>query len=296
MQSFTIRDIENLTGIKAHTLRIWEQRYSFFSPKRKQSLHRIYDNEDLKTLLRISFLYHLGWKISKIASMSAEQVMEQIRQMELPDGHAGHQVPRLLEAAVDFDENAFIAIIDQISARIGFEKCITEVGYPYLSKIGLLWSTNNIIPAQEHFSSYIIQNKIIAETEKLPAIDEKPMIVLACPSGEFHELPLVFINYLLRKYGWGTIYLGFNIHKSEMEAVAALPSVRYIYIHLITNFTGTHVDDYLDVVCSGFADKKIVASGAGVAAVQRKFSNLSVLRSDEEIYRFIRSTPGAHDF
>src|SRR5215204_1774106 len=158
MQSFTIKDIENLTGIKAHTLRIWEQRYRFFTPKRKESLHRIYDNEDLKQLLRISFLYNSGWKISKIANLSSDEVQDLVKNAEVGKENYRVFVNHLIEAALDFNEYAFIEQLNRIIETTGFEKSITEICYPFLLKIGHLWSTNNVIPAQEHFSSYIIQN------------------------------------------------------------------------------------------------------------------------------------------
>ena len=290
MTSFTIRDIENLTGIKAHTLRIWEQRYEFFKSQRKESKHRFYDNEDLKKLLRISFLYHNGWKISKIASLSEAQVLDNVRAITVAGENTVVFTARLLEAAVDFNENAFHAILDEIIAKTGFEKCIVEVCYPYLKKIGLLWSTNNIIPAQEHFSSYIVQNRIIVETEKLGAVPKKPEILLACPQGEFHELPLLFINYLLRKYGWGTIFLGANVKKNEIVTVAGTEGIRYIYLHLLTNFTGYYADDYFEDICKQFPDKIIIGSGEGIQGLQRSFVNLNVLRSDQQIYNFIRKT------
>src|SRR6478672_2371938 len=174
MQQFTIRDIENLTGIKAHTLRIWEQRYQFFKPQRKESQHRFYDNEDLKALLRISFLYHSGWKVSRIASLSAEAILKEVRETKVADAFTSQFVSRLIEAALDFDAIAFSLVLDEVEARIGFEKTIVELCYPYLQKIGLLWSTNRVIPAQEHFSSYLIQNRIIAAIEKLPVIKKAP--------------------------------------------------------------------------------------------------------------------------
>jgi len=178
MQFFTIRDIENLLGIKAHTLRTWEQRYNLFVPKRKESQRRIYDNEDLKHLLRISFLYHNGWKISKIASLSREKIADEIQIAELNTKDHKSFVLKMTEAAIDFDELKFVNVINDITQKIGFEKCIAEVCYPYLQRIGLLWITNNVIPAQEHFSSYIIQNRIIAETEKLALSEKEPNLIL----------------------------------------------------------------------------------------------------------------------
>jgi MerR family transcriptional regulator, light-induced transcriptional regulator len=288
MQVFTIKDIENLTGVKAHTLRIWEQRYDMFTPKRKESKHRIYDNEDLKQLLRISFLYHSGWKVSKIAALSESQITELVNQATVGNMNYRVFINQLVEAALDFDENRFVMILNQVTEKIGFEKCMVDLCYPFLVKIGLLWSTNHVIPAQEHFTSYIIQNKIIVETEKLDLGNKLPSIILMGPKGEFHELPLLFINYLLKKSGWGTVYLGSNIQTGEVAEVVNRPGIHYIYIPTLTNFTGLDVDDYFESLCKTFKDKKIVASGEGIQKIQRSFVNLMVLKTDEHIYNFIR--------
>jgi MerR family transcriptional regulator, light-induced transcriptional regulator len=288
MQVFTIRDIENLTGIKAHTLRIWEQRYDLFTPRRKESQHRIYDNEDLKQLLRISFLYHSGMKVSKIAALSQGQITELVNQATVGNMNYRVFINQLIEAALDFDENRFIGILNQVTEKIGFENCVVDLCYPFLVKIGLLWSTNNVIPAQEHFTSYIIQNKIIVETEKLEVGNTLPSIVLMSPKGEFHELPLLFINYLLKKAGWATVYLGSNIQTMEAAEVVNRVGIHYLYIHTLTNFTGLDIDDYFESVCKTFTNKKIVASGEAIQKVQRSFVNLILLRTKEQIYDFIR--------
>jgi DNA-binding transcriptional MerR regulator len=288
MQSFTIRDMENLTGIKAHTLRIWEQRYPLFQPKRKESRHRIYDNEDLKKLLRISFLYHGGWKISRIASLSEEQILSAVDNVDI-NGSVSNLVNQLLESAIDFNEAQFGGLLHEYIRQIGFERCITEVCYPFLQKIGLLWTTNKVIPGQEHFSSYLIQNKIIVETEKLELSSKPPQLLLFCPKGEFHELPLLFINYLLKKNGRSTIYLGINMHKNDLLAFRSIESVQFVYLHLITNFTGLFADDYLEDICRNFSDKIILASGEGIRQVQRNFVNLRLLKNDRQIYEFIQN-------
>lgn len=288
MQEFTIRDIENLTGIKAHTLRIWEQRYDLFTPKRKESQHRIYDNEDLKYLLRISFLYHSGMKVSKIATFSPDQISHLVNQATV--GQMNYQVfiNQLIEAAIDFNEKRFVEVLNQVTEKIGFEKCVVDLCYPFLVKIGLLWCTNNVIPAQEHFTSYIIQNKIIVETEKLEISNTLPSIVLMSPKEEFHELPLLFINYLLKKSGCATIYLGPNIQIIDAAEVVNRIGIHYLYIHTLTNFTGLDINDYFESVCTTFSDKKIVASGEAIQKVQRSFVNLTLLKTEEQIYDFIK--------
>jgi len=287
MQKFTIRDIENLTGIKAHTLRVWEQRYDFFTAQRKESLHRIYDNEDLKKLLRISFLYHNGWKVSRIAGLTEQQIIDTVR-TTVAENDRSLYLHHLIEAALDFDEHRFLVTLNQIIEKVGFEECITQVCYPFLRRIGLLWTTNNVLPAQEHFSSYIIQNRIISETEKLVLQNRPaPEIVLFCPRGELHELPLLYINYLMKKAGWGTVYLGANVELDIVEQVLSVHSIRTAYFHLITNFTGSTIDEYTEILCRRFPGVTVVASGVEAARAQRSFTNLVLLKNDEAIHQFI---------
>jgi DNA-binding transcriptional MerR regulator len=288
MQNFSIRQIELLTGIKSHTLRVWEQRYAFFKAQRKESNMRFYTNDDLKKLLCISFLYHNGWKVSKIASLSDEDIIEEVNKIPLDNNNHGTAIQHLLKAAIDFNEAEFVSVLNDLSNKIGFEKLITNVCYPYLHRVGLLWDTNRIIPAQEHFSSYIIQNRVISETEKFSETQiGDPEIVLFCPEDEYHELPLLFINYMLRKNGWRVIYLGINVGLDELKEAAKIPGIRYLYLHLITNFTGLSLDDYFETLRKTFPDKIIFASGKGIVESQRSFVQLHLLRRDEEIYRFI---------
>lgn len=288
MQNFSIRNIELLTGIKAHTLRIWEQRYDFFKAPRKESKQRFYSNEDLQKLLCISFLYHNGWKVSKIASLSDEEIKQEVEKITLSPANFQSYLQRLLQAAIDFNEAAFLDALNQLTNTIGFEKTIRDVCYPYLQRVGLLWDTNRVIPAQEHFSSYIIQNRLISETEKFSEKqNEAPELILFCPENEHHELPLLYLNYLLRKNGWRVLYLGKNIKLDDLKEVGQLPGIQYLYLHLITNFTGLHIDDYLEILRKTFPDKTILASGRGIEQNERSFVNVRLLRRDDEIHQFI---------
>ncbi len=290
MYYFTIRDIENLCDIKAHTLRVWEQRYDFFKPKRKESQHRLYDNEDLKQLLRIAFLYHKGWKVSRIAGLTPEQVLTEVEKIQAAKSSFEYYINQLLECSIDFDKEGFARTLQQVIDSIGFEDTIEKVSYPLLNKIGLLWMTNHVIPAQEHFCSYMIQHKIIAETDRLPlASADAPQVVLFCPHGEYHELPLHYIHYLFRKWGWTTFYLGSNVAIDILKPFAETEKVDHLFLYLITNFTGFTVDDYFEKVCKAFPGKKIVASGRAVFASQRNFVNLTILKTDDAIRQFINN-------
>ena len=289
MQSFTIRNIELLTGIKAHTLRIWEQRYSFFKAPRKESKQRFYSNEDLQKLLCISFLYHNGWKVSKIAALPDHVIAEEVERAEPGNTNYKTYVQKLLSAAIDFNEAAFTDVLNSLIKKIGFEKTIVEVCYPYLQKVGLLWDTNRVIPAQEHFSSYLIQNRLISETEKFSSLQKgAPEIILFCPENEHHELPLLYLNYLLRKHHWKVLYLGKNIKLTDLKEAVQLPGIKYLYLHIITNFTGFSIDDYFETLRKTFPDKIIIASGKGVEQSQRSFVQLHKLERDEQIHQFVK--------
>ena len=288
MQNFSIRNIELLTGIKAHTLRIWEQRYDFFKAPRKNSKQRFYSNDDLQKLLCISFLYHNGWKVSRLAVLSDAEIRYEANKIEIGPTNYPTYLQKLLQAAIDFNEADFLRTLHQLVENIGFEKTITEVCYPYLQRVGLLWDTNRVIPAQEHFSSYIIQNRVISETEKFSATqNEAPEIILFCPENEHHELPLLYINYLLRKNGWRVLYLGKDIKMEDLKEAAKIPGIKYLYLHLITNFTGLYIDDYFELLRKTFPDKKIFASGKGIEQSERSFVGLKLLRRDDEIHQFI---------
>ena len=289
MQSFSIRNIELLTGIKAHTLRIWEQRYDFFKAPRKESKQRFYSNEDLQKLLCISFLYHNGWKISRIAALSDEEIRQEVEKIELGAANYASYLQLLLQSAINFNEADFLKTLNQLIEHIGFEKTVEEVCYPYLQRVGLLWDTNRVIPAQEHFASYIIQNRLISETEKYSSLqNDAPEIILFCPENEYHELPLLYINYILRKYSWRVLYLGVNIKLADLAEAAKIPGIKYLYMHLITNFTGLYIDDYFETLRKTFPDKIILASGKGVEQSERSFVDLRLMRRDDEIIQFIK--------
>lgn len=292
MLRLSIRDIEFLTGIKAPALRIWKQAFDVFKAPQNQGSKRLYSNEDLKKLLSISFLYHNGWKTSRIAALSDEEISEMVREIRIGKVNYKTFVQQLLLAAIDFNEALFLALLNRLTKVIGFEKMVVDVCYPYMQRVELLWDTNNAIAAQEHFSTYIIQNRIISETEKYSVTQSgAPEIVLFCPELEFYELPLLYLNYLLRKAGWKVLYLGSHIKITDLKQVVFLPGITCLYLHLITSFNGFTIDDYFETLRKTFPDKIIVASGKGIEQSQRNFVNFHLLKRDEDIYKFINSFP-----
>jgi MerR family transcriptional regulator, light-induced transcriptional regulator len=287
MYQFSIRDIENLSGIKAHTLRIWEQRYQLTLCKRKDSQHRFYDNEDLKQILRIAYLYNKGYKISKIAGLSKEEISE-MAFSEKGAVDTDLLVNQMMESSLDMDTARFEEIIQEAILTWGVEQFIQKVAFAFMEKIGVLWMTNHIIPAQEHFSSSLIQKKLIAAIDCLPNTPKKSGIyfLLFTPEGEQHELSLLFKQYLLKKKGYHVTLLGRNSSVAMLKYYCKSRPVTHLYFHLITNFTHLSVNDYLTQLATAFPGKKIIAAGPAVLQANTQIDHVTILRSSEEMAMF----------
>lgn len=288
MNKFTIRDIENLSGIKAHTIRIWEQRYDIIRPKRKDTNHRYYDCEDLKHILRIAYLYHSGLKISRIAGMSEEDLrrltLEEAAEKNLYEAHLN----QMLEAMIDYDQPYFEKIFNNILLHAGFEQCITQVIYPYLERVGLLWMNGNIIPSQEHFASNLIRKKILVAIDGLELKTEpEQRYLLFLPEGEFHEIPLLFLHYLLKKKGKHVVNFGANTPVEDLEHYTRVKPVTHICTHMITNFTRISPADFVMKMAELFPGKQLVVSGPQNMHIrQHLVPGLILLKSLKELMDF----------
>ena len=154
MNEFTIKDLENLSGIKAHTLRIWEQRYNFLKPKRTATNIRYYSNEELKTILNVSLLTKYGFKISHIDKMNPQQIREKISSLGHAEAQKEKAVNELIQQMVDLDTKSFEKLFENHIVSKGLEKTVTQIIFAFLEKIGILWQTSNINPAQAFGNEY----------------------------------------------------------------------------------------------------------------------------------------------
>lgn len=291
MNSFTIRDMQNMSGIKAHTLRVWEHRYGILLPKRKESRHRVYNNEDLKQILRVAYLYHRGHKISRIATYGQEEIRRLT--LQFPDRASLIEafINQFIETSIDFDEAEFNHIFDRLVVNVGFEEAIPKVIYPMLEKLGLLWMTNNVIPAQEHFVSNIISRKIQTATWGLPRIAQgtsQRKVLIYSPAGERHELPLLFMQYQLKKHKISSVYLGDNEKLETIRLYLQQQPFTHIYFHLITYLNDINLEDYVKSLCEGFPGQQVVISGKITIELNYTAPNLQILRSLEEVLAFGR--------
>jgi DNA-binding transcriptional MerR regulator len=296
MNFFSIRDIENLTGIKAHTLRIWEQRYHLFTPKRKESKHRIYDNDDLKYILRVAYLYHQGYKISRIAGLAEEEISRLA--LELKPGAANYDIfiNQLTEAALDFDNERFETVLASLVQQSGFAQSVLHVFFPLLKKIGQLWLAGSAMPAQEHFASAIIIKKLLLAGEQLEpplALASRRRVLLFTPPGELHEIPILFMQYMLKKNGIPYLYVGANIDTLTLKAICDQQEnlqagrITQLYFYLITNLIRSDLTTYLQQLASLFPDKEIIFAGSKTGShIARIPRNVKLLKTAEELMGF----------
>ena len=290
MQQFSIKQLEQLSGIKAHTIRIWEKRYKIITPQRSDGQHRLYSNEDLKSILRIVYLYNKGLKISKIARLKEQELLQKI---DLDKGEMNRWetiMPGLMEACIDLDAERINYILSEVESANGMEQMILKLVYPFLEKLGKAWVTGKIQPNNEHFVSHIISSRIILATDQL--IKPKPehggpVIALFQPKGELHEIPLLFINYLLQKRGCKTVYFGCNVSMEAIAEFCTAKRVTHIHYHQIVNLGDTDPQKYLNEMARRFAEIRIVASGPVNKCVKATSSNVQLLKSQEEIMMYV---------
>lgn len=262
MNKFTIKDLENLSGIKAHTIRIWEQRYSFLKPSRTETNIRYYSNDDLKTILNISILNKYGYKISHINKMSINDVQARVAELNIAGAPQERIVNELIQLMVDLDTAGFEKLIDKQIATGGIEKTIIRIIFPFFERIGILWQTGHINPAQEHLISNIIRQKLIVGIEQAkPLIKVKRSFLLFLPEREHHELGLLLVHYLLKRRGADVFYIGANVPLKDAQFVAEIKKPDFVYLHLTSSSPGFDFPKFLLQISQKIAKPKIIVSG-----------------------------------
>lgn len=223
---YQISDLARLSGIKAHTIRIWEKRYGLIVPFRTDTNIRYYDDAQLKRLLNVASLVDHGHKISHVAAMSEVEVKSAM--METTPQDQQDYVRELIRAMIDFDEPSFGKVLEAVMHALRPEEGITGVVYPFLEKVGMLWRIDDARPVQEHFASGMIRRKLIAMIDRLPLSQNGKTFLLFLPDGEWHEIGLLVAEFMLRNYGAKVINLGqsvpfedisFMLHKINPDRV-----------------------------------------------------------------------------
>jgi len=288
MSSYSIKDLEQLSGIKAHTLRIWEQRYNIISPKRTDTNIRTYDDHDLKLVLNISLLKEHGYKISDIARLSVEEMYREVikisdRKLNYPD-----QIHALTISMIDLDEERFEKIISTNILQFGFENTMIYIIYPFLSRIGTLWITGSVGPAQEHFITNLIRQKLIVaidgQVSKHRPDSKKYMLFL--PEGELHEISLLFANYIIRARYNKVIYLGQSLPFNELVFAYNIHKPDYIFSAFTSVPSNSDVQPFVNKLMRTFPESHILLTGYQVVGQDiQTDDNATVINNIDDLVR-----------
>lgn len=254
MDLFSISQLQQFSGIKAHTIRIWEQRYNALSPKRSEGNTRYYSSHQLRRLLNIVSLMGYEYKISELCSMPDEMLFKiikgHLKNFSAPDLAVEYAVSQLLAAGMSLDENYFDTLFSECVIRYGIRNTYVDVIYPMLARIGLMWANDTMPPAQEHFISNIIRQKLFSAIDSLPSVKSaKNSWLLFLPENEFHEIGLLFAHYLIRSTGKKVFYLGANVPIETLTKIAKEITPANLLFFLVHNNTPNNTQKYLNTLC-----------------------------------------------
>ena len=265
MNLFTISQLAQFSGIKPHTIRMWEQRYNALSPSRSKGNTRYYDNSQLRRLLNIVSLQDSGYKVSELCTLSDQELFIRIRgfqELHEPKGIEAYYISQLIKAGMAYDEWQFEKMFSHCLLRLGMKETYVKVVYPMMVRMGLLWSYNEFTPAYEHFNSNLLRQKFFTAIDSLPpAKSGSGGWLLFLPEGEFHELGLLFAQYLIRFSGRRSIYLGGDLPLESVASAVDQTGIGNLLLFLVHNEMPQRAQHYLDKVSEKFADKKIHVSG-----------------------------------
>lgn len=279
MGSYSIKDLERLSGIKAHTIRIWEKRYGLIEPTRTPTNIRTYCDGELKKLLNISILNRNGLKVSKIAELTSSEISSLVNKLTEDPSEPNSQLENLYLAMIDLDEVVFEKILSRAIIQMGFERMVIDLLYPFFKRIGVMWQTGTVSPAQEHFISNMVRQKMIVAIDSMVLLEteETKKFVLFLPENEWHELGLLFMNYILRKRGQSVSYLGTSLPLSSLVSISKLKSIDYFVTSIVGSKNQEEVNAYVSELSSLFPDKTIFLTGSQAQSLKPIPSNVILL-------------------
>ncbi len=268
MAIYSIGDLARLSGIRAPTLRMWEQRYGVLEPKRTDANVRYYDDEDLRHLLNIVVLNRHGLRISQIADLDDRQLARRVAELTLDEPSADTQLDALTLSMLEMDEARFDGIISVNVEQLGFEATMMTVVFPFLEKLGLLWLTGSVKPVQEAYASGIIRRKLMVAIDDLPRVSDPgaASLMLFLPEGEAQEMSLLLLHYLARKRGLRTHYLGRDISLTDIEDAYRFLRPHLVFTMITETFSGGRLRDYVAGLRRACPDSQLLLSGYQVVA------------------------------
>jgi DNA-binding transcriptional MerR regulator len=292
LSSYQIADLERLTGIKAHTIRIWEKRYGLIEPQRTSTNIRYYDDTQARKLLKISTLIAQGIKISKIAELSEKEINQNISHLQQTAGDdliCVAFVNDLTFSMLSFDETAFEKIFSAAVVRFGMYNTMLKVVYPFLHKTGTMWTVEEAIPVQEHFATAIIRRKLIAAIDGLPAASKRSKVfLLFLPEGEWHETGLLLSDYIIRSGGYKTIYLSQNVPASNLEEVIKITKPTHVMTLHVARQEPKKIKQEMTHLCKRHPGLEFLIAGSFLkGTLPQRIKNLRMLESPDDLRKIL---------
>ena len=289
-QGYSIKDLEVLSGVKAHTIRIWEKRYNLLVPKRTDTNIRYYTEEDLKRMLNISMLVRNGFKISKVAKWDDKKISETILNLTSEITTESDFIEQLILYMINFDNINFYRLTTEIINKIGLEEAITKVFFNFFIRIGTYWQVGSVFPAQEHYVSNIFRQKLIAEIDKLGIVHSRQETILFyLPEKEMHEMSLLFYSYLAHKMGYRVIYLGQFVPQEDLSKIQEQVRIDFVFTAFINSIAKEDLESYLESVKELFRNQKVFITGWQIHSHNPKLPrNVKVVKDYHEFKKFFR--------
>ena len=282
----SIKDLENLSGIKAHTIRMWEKRYNIFDPSRTKTNIRQYTNDDLRKLLNIASISEHGMKISKISSLSENELNEQIEDLLQENIDAGKKIiiNELIVATLKCDGTAFENLYSNYIGEHGLEKALEDIIHPMLVRIGLMWTVSKLNPSQEHFASQLVKQKLFSAINTIPTVTQKEKYVLFLPDGESHEIGLLYAYFLIKKAGNECIYLGASVPLNDVNECSANANATNIICAFTLPRRPETIKNYLLKLSDKFQNKKVLVHGVNKEISEAiSLPNITFLNNIQEL-------------
>lgn len=263
MSRYSIKDLEQITGVKAHTIRVWERRYGIIHPERTDTNIRFYSDDDLKRLLNISMLNTSGIKISRLAKMENVDLENSVLELERNNSLEDTSIDKLILATINFDESLFESILNRCLLEKGMEETTIQILFPFFQRIGILWQIGTISPAQEHFISNLIRQKLFTAIDSISGArpENAKKIIFFLKENELHEISILFYNYIAKKNGVKTLYLGQDLPFRDLQKVVIDYSPDGLFTSFISPLTQIELNNYLKSLAGNFNEIDVLITG-----------------------------------
>ncbi len=288
MTVYSIKDLEHLSGIKAHTIRIWEKRYALLDPDRTDTNIRSYSDQDVRRILNVAMLVKNGYKISNVATFDEVKLQSEILRINKYANDPDKDIDQLLFHTVNLDTFGFEAMIDKIIGELGFSKTIQQVIFPFFERIGILWQAGSIFTAHEHFVSNLIRNRLIRETAKFESNEASKSVLFFLHENEWHELGLLYFNFLAAQAGLRCVYLGQSLPFEDLANLLTANKYDFVCTSFICAIEKPELELYLANLSLVFNQNKILIAGRQIGIHKPKLpSNVVVVKNNNDFIKRI---------